>query len=238
VLNVNLGLRSKAPSAVELPIRIPSRISPQEAIALQKKLSPLVKETSELPSKITHLVGCDATYSHGTTLAAASLVDYERLEPLSIRTVKEQTRFPYIPGLLAFREAPSVLRAIRSLRAQSYVCLVDAHGLAHPRRFGLACFVGLALDRPTIGVAKSLLYGRVQEEQVLDKDGRQIAEIVPLPNSGKAIYVSVGHKISLEDAVKIVKHCLTPRGPVPISLAHEEATKQKWRLKKSSPVSS
>lgn len=74
-----------------------------------------------------------------------------------IKTVKERTKFPYIPGLLAFREAPSMLRAVRSLRARSYVCLVDAHGLAHPRRFGLACYVGLALDRPTIGVASERL---------------------------------------------------------------------------------
>ena len=183
-------------------------------------------------------MGCDASYFRGTTFAAASLVDYEKLEPLTIKWLKERTRFPYIPGLLAFREAPSVLRAIRSLRAQSYICLVDAHGLAHPRRFGLACFVGLALDRPTIGVAKSLLYGRVHDERVFDKEERQIAQILSLPGSRKVIYVSVGHKISLKDAVKIVRHCLTQRGPVPISLAHEEVTKQKWLLKKSSQVSS
>ena len=197
-----------------------------------------MEETSDLPSELRYLVGCDASYFSNTTFAAASLVDYEKLEPLSIKWLKERTRFPYISGLLAFREAPSVLRAIRSLRAQSYVCLVDAHGLAHPRRFGLACFVGLALDRPTIGVAKSLLYGRVRDERVFDKDGRQIAEILPLPGSRKVIYVSVGHKISLNDAVRIVRHCLSQRGPVPISLAHEEVTKQKWLLKKSSQVSS
>ncbi len=238
MLNASLGLRSRAPSAVELRIRIPTRISPQEAIALQEKLSPLVKVTSELPPKLRYLVGCDASYFRGTTFGAASLIDYEKLKPLRIKWVKEATRFPYVPGLLAFREAPSVLRAIRSLRAQSYVCLVDAHGLAHPRRFGLACFVGLVLDRPTIGVAKSLLYGRVRDEKVFDKEERPIAEILPLPGSRKVIYVSVGHKISLNDAVKIVRHCLTQRGPVPINLAHEKVTKQKWLLKKSSRVSS
>ena len=236
-MSVNLDLRVKAPSAVELHIRIPNRISPREAIILQKKLAPLVKEESDLPSSITHLVGCDATYFRGLTLAAATLVDYEKLELLETKSVKEKTRFPYIPGLLAFREAPSVLRAIRALGARSYVCLVDAHGLAHPRRFGLACFVGIALDRPTIGVAKSLLYGQVEGNQVVDKEGRQIAEVVPLPESRKTIYVSVGHRISLRDAVRIVKYCLSKKGPIPISLAHEEVTRQKWRLKKSSRVS-
>jgi len=236
-LSVNLDLRVKVPSAVELRIRIPNRISPREAIALQKKLAPLVKEESDLPSSITHLVGCDATYIRGLTLAAATLVDYEKLELLETRSVKEKTRFPYIPGLLAFREGPSVLRAIRALGARSYVCLVDAHGLAHPRRFGLACFVGIALDRPTIGVAKSLLYGQVEGNQVVDKEGRQIAEVVPLPESRKTIYVSVGHRISLRDAVRIVKYCLSKKGPIPISLAHEEVTREKWLLKKSSQAS-
>lgn len=207
-------------------------------MSLQRKLASLVKETSELVSEPTRLVGCDATYFRAITLGAATLVDYDKLHLLRVKSVKERTRFPYIPGLLAFREAPSVLRAIRSLKAQSYVCLVDGHGLAHPRRFGLACFVGLVLDRPTIGVAKSLLYGRVQGRQVVNEGGQAIAEIVPLPGSGKVIYVSVGHKISLEDAVKVVRHCLSPRGPIPIRLAHEEVTKLKWQLKRSNQVSS
>lgn len=229
-LSVNLDLRVKVPSAVELHIRIPNRISPREAIALQKKLAPLVKEESDLPSSITHLVGCDATYIRGTTIAAATLVDYEKLDLVRTRVVAEKTRFPYVPSLLAFREGPVVLRAIRSLKPRSCVCMVDAHGLAHPRRFGLACFVGLALDQPTIGVAKSLLYGRVRGNEVLDNDNHPIAEILQLPDSGKTVFVSVGHKISLKDAVDIVKHCLTAHGPTPIALAHEEVTKQKWLL--------
>lgn len=218
-------------------IRIPAKISPRDAIALQNRLAPLVSEASEFPTEIRGLVGCDATYLRGTTAAAATLVDYENLELIKMKTVKERTRFPYIPGLLAFREAPSVLSAIRMLRADSYVCLVDAHGLAHPRKFGLACFVGLALDRPTVGVAKSLLYGWIQGNRVVDKAGDPIAELVQLPESGKIIYVSVGHKISLQDAVKIVKGCLTTKGPVPINLAHEEVSRQKCLLKKSNQAS-
>jgi len=181
-------------------------------------------------------VGCDATYFRGTTVAAATMVDAESLHLLKVKTVTEKIRFPYIPGLLAFREAPPVLRAIRALRGNSYVCLVDAHGLAHPRRFGLACFVGVALDRPTIGVGKSLLYGSVKGRRVLDKEGYQIAELVTLPGDGKTIYVSVGHKVSLEDAVRIVKRCLTGRGPGPIIMAHDEVTRQKCQLKKSNPA--
>lgn len=218
-------------------IRIPTRISPREAIALQKKLAPLVSEESDLPSNLNSLVGCDATYLRRTTIAAAALTDYESLRLLNVKTVRDRVRFPYVPGLLAFREAPAVLRAIRALKVKSYVCLVDAHGLAHPRRFGLACYVGLALDRPTIGVAKSLLYGSVSGNQVVDDEGHPIAELVSSSGTGKTVFVSVGHKISFKDAVNIVKHCLTPNGPAPIKYAHEEVTKQKWQLKKSNPAS-
>src|SRR5208337_2245369 len=101
-----------------MSVRIPSRISPRAAIALQKKLAPLVSQTSELPEKVTRLVGCDAAYFNGTTMSAATLVDYDSLELLATKSLKERTRFPYIPGLLAFREGPAVLRAIRALRAK------------------------------------------------------------------------------------------------------------------------
>jgi deoxyribonuclease V len=114
--------------------------------------------------------------------------------------------------------------------------MVDGHGVAHPRRFGLACFVGLVLDHPTIGIAKSLLYGSVINNRVLDENGCTIAELITLPGTEKRIYVSVGHKISLNDAVEVVRRCLTPQGPVPIRLAHEEVTKRKWQTKISNPA--
>ena len=221
-----------------MPIRIPTKITPKEAVRLQQRLAPLVKETDELPRNLSSLVGCDATYLNGTTFAAAISVEYENLTVDRVRTIKERTTFPYIPGLLAFREGSAVLRAIRALRPRSYVCMVDGHGLAHPRRFGLACFVGLALDRPTIGVAKGLLYGSVKGNSVVDVEGRSIAELITLPGSGKTIYVSVGHKISLKLAVEVVERCLTPQGPLPIRLAHEEVTKRKWQIKRSNQASS
>jgi len=221
-----------------LRVRIPNRISPSKAIELQKNLAPLVEETSPTNlDNLKYLIGCDATYFSGLTLAAATLVERGRLDLVKVKAVKEATRFPYVPGLLAFREAPAVLRAIRTLRARSFICLVDGHGLAHPRRFGLACFVGLVLDQPTIGVAKSLLYGSLSGDAVRDEEGQLIAEVVTLPRSNRAIYVSVGHRISLEDAVRTVKNCLGPRGPIPISLAHDEVSKRKWMLKRSSQAS-
>ena len=219
-------------------IRIPAQITPHEAVALQRRLAPLVKETSEFSKSVSTIIGCDATYILGMTVAAAVSVDYNTFSVRHIKAVKEETTFPYIPGLLGFREGQAVLRAIRTLKPTSYVCMVDGHGLAHPRRFGLACLVGLALDRPTIGVAKNLLFGSVKGGHVVDGDGRTLAELITLPGGGKTIYVSVGHKISLSDAVEVVKHCLTPQGPLPIRLAHEEVTKRKWQIKKSNQASS
>jgi deoxyribonuclease V len=234
----NLDPEPEDQRAAEMPIRIPAKITPQEAITLQRKLAPLVKETDEFPRKHLPLVGCDATYIDGTTVAAAVSIDYENLTVKHIRTIEAPTTFPYIPGLLAFREGSAVVRAIRALRLRSYVCMVDGHGLAHPRRFGLACFVGLALDRPTIGVAKGLLYGSVRDNRVVDREGHPIAELITLPDSGRTIYVSVGHRISLKHAVVVVKRCLTTQGPLPIRLAHEEVTKRKWEIRKSKQVSS
>jgi deoxyribonuclease V len=184
------------------------------------------------------MIGCDASYVDGTTIAAAVSINYDDLSTQAIKVVEEKTIFPYIPGLLAFREGPPVLRAIRALRPTSYVCMVDGHGIAHPRKFGLACFVGLTLDRPTIGVAKSLLFGSVKRSRVVDRDGRIIAEPLNLPSSGKTIYVSIGHRLGLNEAVEVVKRCVTSQGPLPIRLAHEEVTKRKWQIRRSNPVSS
>ena len=218
-------------------IEVPTKITPQEAIELQQKLAPLVECTSKLPRNISTIVGCDATYVKGNTVAAAVAVDYSNFNVRRVRVVEEVTRFPYIPGLLAFREGPAVLLAIRALRLSSYVCMVDGHGLAHPRRFGLACFVGLSLNRPTIGVAKSRLCGSVRGGLVVDDEDRTLAELMNLPGSGKKIYVSVGHKMALREAVKFVERCITPQGPLPIKLAHEEVTRRKWEITKSNPVS-
>jgi deoxyribonuclease V len=217
-------------------IRVPSHITPEKAVALQRRLAPFVKTESKLPKQISCIVGCDATYIRGTTIAAAVSIDYGNLSLRRSEVVEEATTFPYIPGLLAFREGAPVLHAIRGLGETSYLCMVDGHGVAHPRRFGLACFVGLALDRPTVGVAKNPLYGTVKGGRVLDERGCVVAELMTLPETKKTIYVSVGHKISLRDAVQVVRRCLTPQGPLPIRLAHEEVTKRKWRNKRSSPA--
>lgn len=204
-------------------LTIPRHVTPRNAILLQRKLAPLVSQQSTLPEEIRYIAGADGAYNDEKAAAASVVIDYDSLEPVEIKTARARVTFPYVPGLLSFREAPVVVSALRKLSRKPDVCVVDGHGLAHPRRFGLACHVGVIMNQPTIGVAKSRLFGTEAGETLVDTEGNVIAMILRVDK--KSLYVSVGHKISLEDATRIVKHCLTKRGLEPVLLAHQEAKK-------------
>jgi len=210
-------------------ITIPRKRTSREAVLLQNKLASLVSQQSSLPEHIRYVAGADGTYENEKASGAAVLIDYDTLEPIETATASERVTFPYIPGLLSFREGPVVIRVLRKLEHKPDVCIVDGHGLAHPRRFGLACYVGLITNLPTIGVAKSRLFGREDGETLVDSEGNVIARVLQF--NRKSLYVSVGHKISLEDATRIVKHCITRRGLEPVLLAHQEARKLRWSPK-------
>lgn len=210
-------------------IAIPRHLTVRDAILLQRKLASLVSQQSALPDLIEYVAGADGAYDGEKAAGAAAVIDYNSLEPVEIATAKARVTFPYVPGLLSFREAPVVVRALRKLRRRPDVCVVDGHGVAHPRRFGLACCVGLMMNLPTIGVAKSRLFGTEVGQTVVDAEGNVTAKILRLKK--KSLYVSVGHKISLEDATRIVKHCLIGRGLEPVLLAHQEAKRLIWSTK-------
>ena len=144
-----------------------------------------------------------------------------------------QVKIPYIPTLLSFREIPPAMAAIRKLKIQPDVFLVDAQGLAHPYRCGFASHLGLILDKPTIGAAKSRLIGSEVEQNgetfLVDK-GEVIGALVTTKAGAKPVYVSIGHMVSLETAIKIVRHCSKSRIPEPLRLAHVLATKERIRL--------
>jgi len=210
-------------------IRIPEHLTPQDAISLQKELATLVSAESDLPKTLRFVAGSDGAYGEEKAVGAAVVIDYDSLRQAEIKTVKVRTTYPYIPGLLSFREGPVIVRALRKLRLKPDVCIVDGHGLAHPRRFGLACYVGVVTSLPTIGVAKSRLFGTEVGETLVDEEGSVIARI--LRYKKKSLYVSVGHKVSLEDATRIVKHCVSERGLEPVLMAHQEAGRQIWSLK-------
>lgn len=210
-------------------IGIPRNVTPKEAVALQNRMASLISQESALPEEIRYVAGADGAYEGKRAVGAAVVVKYGSLQLAETATASAHVTFPYVPGLLAFREAPIIVRALRKLKHRPDVCIVDGHGLAHPRRFGLACHIGLIMDLPTIGVAKGQLFGREVQERIVDPEGNSIAEVIRA--DGKRLYVSVGHKISLDESVRVVRHCISKRGLEPIVLAHQEAQKAKWSIR-------
>ena len=169
--------------------------------------------------------------SRGVGTAAVVVLEYPGLKLVEVKTVSGEINFPYVPGLLSFREAPLILQAFEQLMHTPELIMVDGQGIAHPRRLGIAAHLGLILDIPTIGCAKSRLCGihRMPApesgnfEELLDK-GETIGAVLRTKYNIKPVYVSTGNKIALEDAIYWVMRCC--RGyslPEPIRFAHQAA---------------
>jgi deoxyribonuclease V len=192
-------------------------LSPKQAIALQARLRDRV-ETEDRIGTVRHVAGVDVGFEDGgtTTRAAVAVLDVGRLALVERAVVRKPTRFPYVPGLLSFREAPAVLAAFERLRVAPDLILYDGQGLAHPRRFGIASHVGVLLDAPTIGVAKTRLIGehRVPPDRrgawvPLRDGGETIGAVLRTRTGVKPLYVSIGHRVSLESAVRWTMTCVT-----------------------------
>lgn len=207
-----------------------------EAIALQQTLRHQVIERDEL-GEVRHVAGVDVGFEDGgrTTRAAVVVLRFPELTPVERRLARVPTTFPYVPGLLAFRELPGALAALAMVETAPDLILCDGHGRIHPRRFGLACHLGLAAGVPTIGVAKSHFIGvydppgatRGDWNPVVDK-GEIIGAILRSKIGVRPIYVSVGHRISLATAVAYVLRCATRyRLPEPTRLADQLASHEK-----------
>jgi deoxyribonuclease V len=150
------------------------------------------------------------------TRAAVVVLDFPGLEPREQAVARQPTRFPYVPGYLSFREAPAVLAALAQLRQAPDLLLCDGQGIAHPRRFGIACHLGVLTDIPSIGVAKSRLigtHGAVPKQKgarvPLMEAGEVIGAVLRTRSGVKPLYVSVGHCVSLETAIEYVLRCTT-----------------------------
>jgi len=203
----------------------PKGFTLKQASELQMRLRKLVRRRSYLPRRMRLVTGLDSAYHDKLAFGAAVTVNLETMKPKETVAVRGETAFPYVPGFLAFREAPIILAAAMKLKNRPDVYLVDGQGYAHPRRFGLACHVGVALNAPTIGVAKSRLCGTISGTRLSDR-GETIGAVLRR-RSGKPFYVSVGHKISLRDAIKIASRCFSAGSRDPITLAHIEANRMR-----------
>lgn len=199
-------------------------ISLEDAIELQKAMSTLVKQEDTL-NDFKLFCGVDVAYASSKAIAYATVVD-EHGSLIDFASSISKVSFEYIPGLLFLREAKPMVEAIKNLKSSFDVLLVDGNGRLHPRKFGIACFLGILLDKPTIGVAKKLLCGSIQEaygRKFITINGDVVGEVVSIGR--RCFYVSVGHNISLDTATRIVK-ILTKdsRGPYPLAIAHQMAS--------------
>jgi len=206
------------------------KFSVEKAIALQNKLSKRVEKTSFLPSRLKRIGGLDVAYFNDKAIGSCAIVDCETLRTVETITVLTKVTTPYIPGFLAFREAPIMVKTAKRLKLKPDVYLVDGQGIAHPRRLGLASHVGVLLDSATIGVAKSRLYGEMKGGFLYGEEGDVLGAIFATKRSGKTLYISIGNKISLEDALRIVSSCTINSSPEPLRVAHELAVKRRLEV--------
>lgn len=197
-------------------------VSPKEAIAIQESLLDRVVPHDDF-GEVKTIAGVDVGFeeNNAITRAAIAVLDIESLELIESAIARRPTTFPYVPGLLSFREIPAVLQAMLELKAVPDLLLCDGQGIAHPRRLGIAVHLGLLTDIPSIGVAMSRLtgtHGDVPPEKgsfvpLMDK-GEQIGVELRTRTNVKPLYISLGHRIGIPSAIKFVMKC-TPRYRLP-----------------------
>jgi deoxyribonuclease V len=190
-------------------------LTEQEAINIQQELKQQVILSDQLPATITLIAGVDVEYDKDSeTIAGAFvLLDYNTLEVVEVATHCMEATFPYIPGLFSFREMPVLLKAWEKLTRKPDIIICDGQGRAHPRRFGLACHMGVILDKPTLGCGKTRLFGQFEppaEERgaisplLAEDDGEHIGNALRTQQGINPVFVSSGHKLSLETATSLV----------------------------------
>jgi len=206
-------------------------VSPSEAVEIQRQLRQRLVLRDDL-GEIGRVAGVDCGFEQGGTVtrAAVAVLNFPGLDLIEHAVAHLPTSFPYVPGLLSFREIPAVLRALERLAFPPDLILVDGQGYAHPRRLGIASHLGILLDLPTIGVAKTRLLGSYQEppawrgswSPLRDKE-EIIGAVLRTRERVKPLFISAGHRISLETAIDYVMRCTT-RYRLP------ETTRQAHRL--------
>ncbi len=199
---------------------------------IQKSLAVQVIRNNEA-GKPRYIAGVDISSGRAVDKATAAVVvlSYPELVLVDSSVIYTETTFPYVPGLLSFREVPLILKAYEKLKKEPDLILVDGQGIAHPRRMGFASHLGLVLEKPTIGCAKSLLTGEHGEPAEkagsfadITDNGEVIGAVVRTIDNVKPLYVSIGHKVDLAAAIKWVLACCKDyRIPKPLRLAHQAA---------------
>lgn len=213
-------------------------VTPEEARRLQNGLRTQVVKTDRF-GKINTVAGVDIGFKKDIARASVVVLSFPGLQVVDSVVTESPVRFPYVPGLLSFREIPPLLTAFTQLQTEPDLIIVDGQGIAHPRRFGLASHLGLILDKPTIGCAKSRLWGRYEEPEteqgsytyLMDKD-EVIGAVVRTRKNVKVVYISIGHRISLDSARTLTLACCRGyRLPETTRYAHNAASGKEYLLK-------
>lgn len=223
-------------------IPLPSAIP--EAISLQKELSEhLILEGNLKDVELVAGVDCSSYYNTGVMVGAVVVWSLSKLEPVAEVTALKEVDFPYVPGLLAFRELPALLKAFEKLEVIPEVVICDGQGTAHMRGFGIACHLGLYLEIPTLGCGKSRLVGSYEmpaenkgSVTLLTYKGEEIGCVVRTRKGVKPVFVSPGHLICMDGAVEMVfKTCSKYRLPEPIRAAHKLAGETMRMINEGNP---
>jgi deoxyribonuclease V len=212
------------------------KFSTLRARQVQESLVSRMIEKDDFKRPVKTICGLDVAYLHQTAIGAAVLLSFPQLKVLEQKIVYCQATIPYIPTFLSFREFTPLSLAYVSIQNKPDLCFVDAHGRAHPRKLGAASHFGILKNIPTIGVAKRLLCGEIDSTshpyETITLDKEVIGARINSKSGCNPIYVSVGHRISLETAVNMTLQCITKyRLPEPTRYAHRIATQARLELK-------
>lgn len=222
-------------------------LTPREAMRSQERLRERVVLEDRFRT-IRLVAGADLAFDPETDQAFAGVIVYRfpELAEVERRMARRKLRFPYVPGLLSFRESPVLLAAFARLRTEPDLILIDGHGRAHPRLFGIACHLGVLFDKPTIGCAKSLLVGQCGEPAApvgstapLILKGQTVGMVLRTRENVKPIFVTQGHRVSLESAVRLVRECLDGfRIPKPTREAdhYVRELRRAWQKRSRAPL--
>jgi deoxyribonuclease V len=191
-------------------------LAPREAMRLQERLRKRVVLEDRFDAVRT-VAGADLAFDPATDTAFAGVIVYRfpEMQEIERRMARRKLHFPYVPGLLSFRESPILMAAFARLRTKPDLILIDGHGLAHPRLFGIACHIGVLFDKPAVGCGKSLLVGEFKEpgaragstSPLIFRDER-VGTVLRTRDGVKPIFVTQGHRVSLATAVRLVLACV------------------------------
>jgi deoxyribonuclease V len=207
-------------------------LTPTEAIALQKQLAAqLIYDHPLDVTQVRYVAGVDVSVKNEVSQAAVVVLSFPDLVVVETVLAQQPTPFPYIPGLLSFREGPVLVDAFQRLQQVPDVFIFDGMGRAHPRRIGIAAHMGLWLDKPTIGCGKTHLIGQYTEPDpqrgsysTLTDRGETIGVVLRTKDNVKPVYISVGHLSDLQTSIDLTLRCTTKyRLPEPIRAAHNAA---------------